>query len=135
MHGPKHAKLDPTQAIRALGRSFDSQTSLPNTAALLRARAEIKHGLKIRQDWSEADAPGQSGWWEGEVVKKKPGHGQLCAVKYSNGQEMWILKSEEQSFRGHIIAHKLAEWQPAVDKITPAFEYIETRLIALSVLC
>ena len=81
-----------------------------------------------RQFWSEEDAPGQSGWYEGEVTRKKPGHGQLCAIKYTNGQEMWILKSEEQAFRGNIIAHKLPEWQGAVDKITPAFNYIESRL-------
>ena len=85
-------------------------------------------GVKIRQYWSEAEAPGESGWYDAVILNKKPGHGQLCAVKYSNAQEMWIMKKEEQTFRAQVVAHELSAWTEAIAKIAPAFEYIEQRL-------
>lgn len=116
------------EKIRALGRSFDDQSSLPNTAALLRSNAKIEEGVKFRQFWSETDAPGESGWWNGKILHKRPGHGQLCAVRYWNGSEMWIQKAEEQAFRGNILAHELPQWKAAVAKVQPAFDYIDCRL-------
>lgn len=119
---------DTVEELRRFGRSLHVQSSMPNTAALLRSRAKLEAGLKFRQYWSETDAPGQSGWYNGQVIGKKPGHGQLCAVRYDNGDEMWIVKNEEQTFRGNILAHELSAWQDAVNKVKPAFNYIEDRL-------
>lgn len=84
--------------------------------------------MKFRQYWSEGEAPGESGWWEGVILNKKPGHGQLCVVKYQNDSEMAIMKSEEQTFRGNIIATSLPDWKVATDIVAPAFEYVEKRL-------
>lgn len=119
---------DKVEELQRFGRQLDNQNSLPNTAALLRARAKLEAGIKIRQFWSETDAPGQSGWWEGIILNKRPGHGQACAVRYSNGDEMWILKSEETVFRGSILAHELDAWNEVTSKVRPAFEYVENRL-------
>jgi hypothetical protein len=116
------------EQIRALGHSLTSQGSLPNTAAVLRARVPLKEGLAIRQYWSEIDAPGESGWYDGKILKKKPGFGQLCAVKYSNDQEMWINKSEESTLRANIVATALSEWDTCVAKVTPGFKYIHDRM-------
>jgi hypothetical protein len=119
---------DMIEKVRTLGRSLHTQVSLPNTAAVLRRRVKLSEGVRIRQYWSEVDAPGRAGWYRGAVSKKKPGHGQLCAVKYDNGEEIWITKAEEQTFRSHILAHELPEWQTCVDKIMPAFSYLDDRL-------
>lgn len=119
---------DMVEALRKFGRSVDSQANLPNTAALLRSRVKLQEGVQFCQFWSETDAPGKSGWYDGIILGTKPGHGQLCAVRYSNGEEMFILKSEEHTFRGNIIAHLLPEWSQVKKMMQPAFKYIETRL-------
>lgn len=119
---------DVVEDLRKLGRSLDAQESLPNAAAVLRSRAQLEEGVKFRQYWSEKDCPGGSGWYEGHVLGKKPGHGHLCAVRYSNGDEMWIMKAEEKAFRGNILAHMLIEWQVVRGMVQPAFDYIESRL-------
>lgn len=119
---------DMVEDLRKFGRSLSVQTSLPNTAALLRSRAELVDGVKFCQYWSEVDAPGKSGWYEGQIIGKKPGHGHLCCVRYSNGEEMWIKKSEEHAFRGSILAHELPEWKEVVAKVQPPFDYIDNRL-------
>jgi hypothetical protein len=120
------------EEIRSLGRKLKGpivdSSVLPNTAALLRARAKLVAGLPFKQYWSDADAPGQSGWWSGKIIAKKPGYGQLCAVKYSNGQEMFIQKAEEATFRGNLVVTGYDSWQSALDKVAPAFDYIESRL-------
>lgn len=119
---------DRVEALRRFGRSLCNQTSLPNSSAVLRSRVKLEAGVKFRQYWSEQEAPGNSGWYDGQIISKRPGSGQLCAVQYANGDEMFVLKSEEQAFRGNILAHELAEWSKVVDMITPAFDYIEDRL-------
>lgn len=98
------------EAIRILGLSLYTQARLPNLAAVLRARAKIEAGEEVNQYWSQADAPGQSGWYTAKILNKRPSHGQLCAVRYSNGEETWILKAEESNFRARIIADKLKGW-------------------------
>lgn len=119
---------DKVEELRRLGRTLDHQMSLPNAAAVLRSRAKLQDGVKFRQYWSEEDCPGGAGWYEGIVLGKNPGHGHLCAVRYSTGDEMWIFKSEEKTFRGHILAHSLPEWQTVKNMVQLAFKYIEDRL-------
>lgn len=51
-----------------------------------------------------------------------------CVVKYDHGEEIWIEKYEELSLRENNLARELKAWQAAVDKISPALEYIEHRL-------
>ena len=51
-----------------------------------------------------------------------------CVVKYSNGSEIAIKKSEEPEFRATIVADQLLEWQHVVEKVRPAFDYLESRL-------
>ena len=89
---------------------------------------KLEAGLQVKQYWSATDAPGESGWWEGTIINKKPGFGQLCAVRYSNGSEMWVTKAEEATFRSTLLAHTLSLWKPAAAKIKPAFAYITSRL-------
>lgn len=120
---------DMIEDVRKLGRSLHTQAALPNTAALLRSRVKLEDGVKFRQYWSEQDAPGKSGWYDGVIINKRPGHGDLCAVRFSNREEMFIRKSEELSFRSTILAHELPMWQEVVKMIEPAFEYIEDRLM------
>lgn len=119
---------DLIEKVRAFGRSLHEQSSMPNTAAVIRKRCKLVDGVKFRQYWSEKDAPEDHGWWTGKILGKNPGHGDLCAVKYSNGAEMWIKKKEELEFRANILANELPEWKEAVDKVTPAFVYITNRL-------
>lgn len=52
----------------------------------------------------------------------------MCAVRYTNGEEMWVTKSEESSFRGSLLAHEIPEWQDVKNTIAPAFTYIDNRL-------
>jgi len=134
---------DRVEALLTKGRSFNDQKSLPNTAAVLRARVNLKdpkaaEGVEFRWHWYEADVDDKDdiGWWEGTVIKKAPGRGGLCVIKFTKGPkanskvggEMIIKLSEEATFRGNIIAHKLPAWAGAVAKLQPAFDYIENRL-------
>jgi hypothetical protein len=134
---------DRIERLRTMGRSLDDQATLPNTAAVLRARVDLKDGkkadgVKFRWHWYGADVSDANdiGWWEGNVLKKAAGRGGLCVIKFTKGPkndstvggEMIIKTGEEASFRGNIIAHTLPEWAGAVAKIKPAFDYIESRL-------
>lgn len=116
------------EALRAQRSTLNQQSSMPNTAAVLRKQAKLEAGVRVKQYWSEQDAPGQSGWYHGEILNKKPGHGQLCAIRFTNGEEMWVKKDEESTFRSTIEAHELPVWKEVVAKIMPAFEYVDNRL-------
>lgn len=49
-------------------------------------------------------------------------------MRYTNGQEMFIKKEEEEEFRSSLIAHHFPAWADVIAAVRHAFEYINNRL-------
>ena len=116
------------ERVRRFGGALHEQSSMPHVADVLRTQVKLSAGLNFRQHWTEEQAPGKSGWWEGKTISKNPGHGNVVAVRYTNGDEMLIKKGEEAEFRKSLIAHHLPGWAQAVSLVMPMFDYINNRL-------
>lgn len=88
----------------------------------------LKLTSSLECDLVSIDTTGNSGWYSGEIINKRPSHGQLCALRYDNGEEMMINTYKEATFRGCIEAHHLKSWKPAVKKLQPALQYLDSRV-------
>lgn len=92
--------------------------SLPNVAALLRAKAEMKVGLQVYEYFEDSDK-----WFKGEVVA--PRQQGLLTVKYSDNKK---IDQEEREVRQWVDVREMPEWNKIVKAVRDGIKYLRNRL-------
>lgn len=98
----------------------DRAESMPNVAALLRARAELKPGVKIYEYFTDINPPK---WFAGEVVQ--PRQPNLITVKYADNSK---IDQEEREVRQWVDVRELPEWKRLAAAVKSGIQYLRNRM-------
>lgn len=101
----------------------DRADSLPNVAALLRSRIELKPGAKVYEYFADAAQPG---WFKGEIVM--PRCQGLITVKYSDNTK---VDQEEREVRQWLDVRELPDWARVVSAAKSGIMYLNKRMNGL----
>lgn len=100
-----------------IGKRADS---LPNVAALLRARADVTVGLKVLEYFADVNPPQ---WFKGEIVQ--PRREGLITVKY---QDQSKIDQEEREVRQWIDVRQFPAWDRMSQAAKAGIQYLRNRL-------